>query len=103
MSPTRTEPQAALAADYARMGKTKEARKILPQLENPPRGRYVSPVWIAVIYCSLGEKDSALKWLNKAIEQRDANVVDLPTLPGLELLRADPRFTDLLRKVGLVQ
>ena len=103
MSPARLEPQAALAADYARMGKTKEARKILPQLENPPRGRYVSPAWIAVIYCSLGEKDSALKWVNKAIEQRDASVVDLSTLPRLELLRSDPRFTDLLKKVRLVQ
>lgn len=103
MSPARTEPQAALAADYARMGKTKQARKILSQLENPPHGPYVSPMWIAVAYCSLGEKDSAFKWVNKAIEQRDANVVDLPTLPQLELLRSDPRFADLLKKVGLVQ
>lgn len=103
MSPARMEPHAALAADYARMGKTKEARKILPQLEDPPRGRYVSPVWIAVVYCSLGEKDSALQWVNKAIEQRDASAVDLSTFPGLELLRSDPRFTDLLKKVGLVQ
>lgn len=103
MSPARTEPQAALAADYARMGKTKQARKILSQLENPPHGPYVSPMWIAVAYCSLGEKDSAFKWVNKAIEQRDANVVDLPTLPQVELLRSDPRFADLLKKVGLVQ
>ena len=103
MSPARQESQAALAVDYARMGKTKEARKTLQQLENPPHGRYVPPVWIAVVYCSLGEKDIALKWVNKAIEQRDANVVDIPTLPGLELLRSDPRFTDLLKKVGLVQ
>ena len=103
MSPARLEPQAALAADYARMGKTKEARKILPQLENPTQGRYVSAIWIAVVYCSLGEKDSAFKWVNKAIEQRDSSVVDLSTFPGLELLRSDPQFADLLKKVGLLQ
>jgi TolB-like protein/DNA-binding winged helix-turn-helix (wHTH) protein len=101
LSPTRAEPQEALANTYARMGKTKEARKILRQLENPPRGQHVGPMGIAVIYCTLGEKDRALEWLEKAIEQRDAGMGDLSSLPGLETLHADPRFQDVVRRVGL--
>lgn len=101
LSPARTEPQAALANTYARVGRTKEAWRILRQLENPPPGRYVSPMGIAVIYCTLGKKDHALEWLEKAIEQRDASMGDLSTLPGLETLHADPRFRDLVRRVGL--
>jgi tetratricopeptide (TPR) repeat protein len=100
-SPTRTEPQASLANTYARMGKTKEARKILRQLENSPPSRHVSPMGIAAIYCTLGEKDRALEWLEKALEQRDASIGALSSLPGLETLHADPRFQHVVQRVGL--
>jgi TolB-like protein/DNA-binding winged helix-turn-helix (wHTH) protein/Tfp pilus assembly protein PilF len=101
LSPTRTDLQAALANTYARMGKANEAWKMLRRLEKLPSSQYVSPIGIAIVYCALGEKDLAFEWLDKAIEQRDASVADLPTLPLLETLHADPRFEDLLRRVGL--
>ena len=103
LSPTRTEPQVALAGAYARMGKANEARKVLRRLETLPSSQYVSPIGMATVYCALGEKERALEWLEKAIQQHDAGVSDLPSLPGLDPLRGDPRFKDSLRRVGLPQ
>src|SRR6202022_1260268 len=93
--PTRTEPQAVLAGAYVRMGKANEARKVLRRLEKLPSRQYVSPVGIATVYCALGEKERALESLEKAIEQHDAGVSDLPSSPGLDPLRGDPRFQNL--------
>jgi len=102
LSPTRTESQAALASAYARMGKTNEARKILRRLQGLPPTQYVSPMSIAAVYCALGDKGRALEWLEKAIEQHDASVSDLPSSPSLDPLRDDPRFQNLLRRIGLL-
>jgi tetratricopeptide (TPR) repeat protein len=100
-SPTRTELQAALASVYARMGKPDEARRMLRKLQQPPPTQYVSPMSIVGVFCALGDKDHALQWLEKAIEQHDASVSDIPSLPSLDPLRDDPRFQNLLRRVGL--
>jgi len=101
LSPTRADAQAALAKAYAQMGKTKEARRILRQLEDPPAGRHVSPMRMAMIHCALGEKNQAIQWLEKAIEQHDAGVGDLASRPALEPLHSDPRFQDFVRRIGL--
>ena len=55
---------------------------------------------MAEIYAQLGEKDEAFKWLEKAYEERSAMMVYLKVLPNLDPLRSDPRFADLLRRVG---
>ncbi len=101
LAPTRTESQAVLASVYARMGKVNEARKILRRLQGLPPTQFVSPLSIAEVYCALGDKGRALDWLEKAVEQHDASVSDLPSLPFLDPLRDDPRFQNLLRRVGL--
>ena len=100
-SPTRTELQAALANAYARMGKPDEARKMLRRLEKLPPSQFVSPIGIAVVYCALGDRGRALESLAKAIDEHDASVSDLPSLPALDPLRGDPRFQHLLRRIGL--
>jgi len=100
-SPTRMELQTALAGVYARMGKPNEARKILRMLQQLPPTQYVSPMSIAGVYCALGDKDHALQWLKTAIEQHDASVSDIPSLTFLDALRGDPRFRDLLKRIGL--
>ncbi len=56
---------------------------------------------IAAVYCALGDKDRALEWLEKAIDQHDASVSDLPSLPFVDPLRDDPRFQNLLGRIGL--
>ncbi len=58
-------------------------------------------MWIATIHAALGEKDLAFEWLQKAYEDRSGWLVYLKIDPMFDPLRSDPRFTDLLRRVGL--
>jgi serine/threonine-protein kinase len=58
---------------------------------------------IASLYARLGEKDKAFAWLGKAYEERNEALMFLPVNPGYDNLRSDPRFTDLMRRVGLPQ
>ena len=62
--------------------------------------RYVSPYAVAVIYTGLGEKDMAFEWLERAYADRTARLSELPD-PPFDDLRSDPRFQDLVRRVGL--
>ena len=62
--------------------------------------RYVSPDQMAMIYASLGEKEQAFAWLDKAIEARSGMGTVLISA-AYDPIRADPRFTALLKKMGL--
>jgi TolB-like protein/Tfp pilus assembly protein PilF len=101
LSPNITFYKAGLGYAYARADKSAEARKLLSELEDLSRRRYVSWCDIAIIYAGLGEKDQAFTFLEKAYEQRDRGFVYMKVAPYLETLRSDPRFQDLLRRVGL--
>ena len=61
---------------------------------------YVSPYNIALIYHGLGERDQALAWLERGFEQRDPKMVFLRVERKWDDLRDDPRFRDLLRRIG---
>jgi tetratricopeptide (TPR) repeat protein len=63
--------------------------------------QYVSPVAIAQLYIRLGEKEKAIEWLRNAVSVRSQQLVYLKTEPLYDSLRADPRFRELLKKVGL--
>ncbi|NIR50577.1 MAG: protein kinase [Phycisphaerae bacterium] len=63
--------------------------------------RYVSPMVIAVLYTEAGEKDRAFKWLNKAYLNQEPQMTSLMVNPHWDSLRSDPRFDELLRKIGL--
>ena len=88
---------------YAISDQRGEARKLLDELQEEAKHQYVSPCYIARIYEGLGEKDQAFAWLEKAYEERDSNITNLKVDPGFDSLHSDPRFTDLLRRVGLTQ
>ena len=92
---------AFLARADALAGRTDEAQKILAQLKELSARRYVSPYQIAMIYAGLGDKEQALAWLERAYQQRVHNLVFLKVEPELDGLRSDPRFVDLMRRVGL--
>ncbi len=76
---------------------------MLAQLQELSSELFVSPYHIAVIYAGLGQKDQALAWLEKAYAERDGSLVLLRVDPGLDSLRSDPRYADLVRRVGLPQ
>jgi len=62
-----------------------------------------TPFRIAVVYARLGDKERALQWLNTAYQEHDMLLVGLKTDEGLDSIRSDPRFAELVRKVGLPQ
>jgi serine/threonine protein kinase len=64
---------------------------------------YSSAYWIAALYAELGNKDQAFRWLNTAYQEHDRFLVSLKTDFLLDPLRSDPRFAELVRKVGLPQ
>jgi hypothetical protein len=65
------------------------------------KDHYVPPTTLAMGYIGLGEWDSALEWLDRAIEARDPIIMPIKTFPFLDPLRGEPRFLDLLRKMHL--
>jgi eukaryotic-like serine/threonine-protein kinase len=96
------DPEADLAGCYALMGKREEAQKRLNDIIEYSKRNYVSPVVIAFVFSGLGEKDQAFAWLEKAFRERDPCLVEcLKNHFRCDSLRADPRFTALLRKIGL--
>ena len=97
------EANALLAEVYAVSGKRAEATKALEQLKEQSKQRYVDPYAIAVIYTGLGEKDYAFEELEKGYDYRSFGMIWLKVDPRLDPLRSDPRFMDLLRRVGLGQ
>lgn len=86
---------------YAVSGKPNKARKILNQLIELRIRGYVDAYYIATIYAGLDEKERVFGWLNKAYDQRSPSPVFLKIEPFFESLRNDPRYMELLRKVGL--
>jgi TolB-like protein/Flp pilus assembly protein TadD len=90
-----------LGNSYARAGQADKARKIIAQMQSAlPKDR-VGWYEIALIYAGLGEKGEAFKWLEEAYRNHDVGLVYLKVDPCLDPLRSDPRFDDLLRRVGL--
>ncbi|HYO62599.1 MAG TPA: protein kinase [Pyrinomonadaceae bacterium] len=93
------EVQAALGHAYAVAGQTARAREQLERLRGPQQGHYVSPYFVAIVYAGLGERESALEWLQKAYEDRHPGMVLMKVDPRFDPLRPDPRFQELLRRV----
>jgi serine/threonine protein kinase/tetratricopeptide (TPR) repeat protein len=93
---------AFLAIGNAASGDRAEALKGLEQLEKASAQRYVSPYLLVDIYATLGERNQAFKWLEKGYEDRSGNqAVALKWDSILDPLRSDPRFKNLLRRMGL--
>jgi serine/threonine-protein kinase len=88
---------------YSMMGKRAEAQKIIERLEKQAKQSYVAPNIIAKVYIGLGEKEHAIEWLEKAYENREDSSTWLNSDPSFDSLRSEPRFQDLVRRVGLPQ
>ena len=94
---------AELGHAYAVAGKRREAFQILRELKDASKRRYVSPFLMALIYTGLAEKDQGFLWLEKAYEDRSNLMSSLNVDPRFDPLRSDPRFQDLMRRIGLPQ
>jgi TolB-like protein/tetratricopeptide (TPR) repeat protein len=96
-----TDELAALGQEYAMSRREAEARKIIQQLDVRSKQTYVQPVWMAVIYMELNDRDQAFGWLEKAFQDRSVWLVNLKADPLFDPIRSDPRFVDLVKRVGL--
>lgn len=86
---------------YALSGRKPQALKLLAQMTELAKQGRVSPYAMATLYATLGEKDRAFEWLEKVYQERSYYVVFLNVDPGLDSLRGDPRFAELVRRIGL--
>jgi serine/threonine-protein kinase len=82
-------------------GRRDEARTVLRQVEDEARSRYFCPYEIATVYVSLGDDDTAVRWLSKGVEGRADCMPWLGVEPWMDPLRADPRYARLLEEIGL--
>jgi len=98
-----TDALFGLGYTYAVWGKRAEALKILAELKAQSKRRYISPSSIARIYVGLGEKDRAFDWLQKAVTDHDIRLLQVKNSEAWASLRSDPRFPELLNRIGLPQ
>jgi len=92
---------AELGFAYARLGRRTQTLKLLDVLKDRSNERYVSPLNLAIICAGLGESASTLQWLEKASEDRDPSLDMLKLNPAFASVASEPRFMDVLRRVGL--
>jgi len=90
---------AGLAYAYAASGKSDEALKLLNELKGRPNHRSQYAVDEALVYASLAEKDQAMAALEEAYQEH-FDILVLQS-PAFDPLRSDPRFRDLMRRIGL--
>jgi TolB-like protein/tetratricopeptide (TPR) repeat protein len=90
----------ALGRVYGLAGRRREAEKVLDELLALSRRRYVPPRSLTTVYEGLGDFDKAFEWLEKCYQERANTMIWLNVEPLDGPLRADPRFQDLLRRMG---
>jgi TolB-like protein/Tfp pilus assembly protein PilF len=95
------EQTAGLGLEYAMSGNREQAGEVIEQLKRMSAHVYVSPAHTAQIYAVLGDKGTALDLLEKAYEIRDPNLAWIKVDHNYDSLRFEPRFIELLKKIGL--
>lgn len=98
------DAEAALAATYAVAGQSEKARDLLRRLnaesDRQHTGQYFF-LLIAQVYAALGQKEEAFAWLERDFQNRNGGLTLLKVLPFLDSLHGDPRFADLVHRIGL--
>lgn len=98
-----TEGVGSLGHVYAAAGRRKNAERILEGMLKKSESGYVSPYDMAIIYAGMGNKDQAFAWLDKAFQERNGSIPMLQVDYFLDSLKGDPRFSDLLKRAGLIR
>ena len=100
LSPDQTWSDVILSNIFVKAGRPEESRPILDQLLLREKSRFVPPYHIASVYNNVGDKERALDWLEKAYDIRDPKMTFLKTDTNWKNVENEPRFKDLLRRVG---
>jgi tetratricopeptide (TPR) repeat protein len=97
------DPESISGLGYAlaASGRAREATEIVSKLQTSSDGGYLPTYFIAIVDSGLGRKDEAFAWLNRAYRNRSSELPELKTEPMFLNLREDPRFQDLLLRIGL--
>ena len=90
----------SVACTYTQIDKTDEARRILQEAESAWRAGDPS-FFIAAVHTRLGEKDAAFEWLERAFRAHDPFLLELKVHPLFDALHGDPRFDDLVKRIGI--
>jgi len=101
LSPGNMISRALLGEVLANLGQRQEALQILEELAAASKQRYIAAQSFAIVYIGLGDKDQAFAWLDKAYEERANRRAYLKFEPTWDPIRPDPRFDELLRRIGL--
>ena len=88
---------------YAKAGRKDDAMRIIEKLERRTRQGHIPATTFAFIYAALGDKEKAIAYLEKGYEERAFQMQFLKVDPRWDKLRDDPRFADLMRRVGLAE
>lgn len=92
---------AFLGYSHARLGEREKALRMIEELQAASQQTLVPALFIALVYAGLEEKDQAFTWLEKAYQERFNRLAYLKVEALWDPLRSDPRFADLLRRVGI--
>ncbi|MGC1434408.1 MAG: tetratricopeptide repeat protein [Terriglobales bacterium] len=93
----------SLAWVYGLAGRKHEAQRLIDELNEIARHRYVGPALFVSAYLGIGDKDAALTWMERAIEEQDQELISPKVDPSLDPLRSDPRFQALVRRMNFPQ
>ncbi len=94
---------ASLAWVYGLAGRRHEAQRLIDELNEIARHRYVGPALFVSAYLGIGDKDAALTWMERAIEEQDQELISPKVDPSLDPLRSEPRFQALMRRMNFPQ
>src|SRR2546422_5501572 len=100
LSHQTTVSLATLAQAFAAAGRIADAKKLLDKLLTRGTEQYVPSYWIALVYTSIGNKDEAMKYLERAFLERSSWLVWANVEPRFDSLRSDARFASLLARIG---
>jgi serine/threonine protein kinase/tetratricopeptide (TPR) repeat protein len=103
LSPRSSLVRSELGYAFAKAGRREDALRVIDELQRSPGERRVSPFHFALVYIGLGENDHAIELLKKAYEERTERLVWLRADPRFDPLKLDPRFKDLLIRIGLAR
>jgi TolB-like protein/tetratricopeptide (TPR) repeat protein len=100
-NPEDAENSDALSRGYLSAGWPGALTQLIAVFQNRRKTGYASPFIIARLYADLGDRDKAFAWLDTAYREHDCLLIELRTWPQFDSLRSDPRYAQMVNRIGL--